>query len=80
MKNIKEITDGDVIELAKLIKTNDWDNSKEVTYWEKFQNEPFYEMFGHCKGYVINSIYYNKDVWNFLTSKGYNIGDFKERQ
>jgi hypothetical protein len=79
MKNIKQITDGDVIELAKLIKTNDWDNSKEVTYWEKFQNEPFYEMFTHCKSYAVNSIYYNKDVWDFLTQKGYDIGEFKVR-
>lgn len=79
MKNLKEITIGDMIELSKLIKTNSWDNTKEITYWEKFQNEPFCEMIGYCKNYIINSIYYNKDVWDFLTTKGYNIGKLKER-
>lgn len=79
MKQIKQITYGDVIELSKLIKTNDWDNSKEITYWEKFQKEPSYEMFGHCKSYAINTIYYNREVWEFLTHRGYDIGEFKER-
>lgn len=79
IKDLKSITDGDVIEIAKLIKTNSWDNTKEVTYWEKFYNEPFYEMFTHAKSYVINSIYFQKDVYDYLKSKDYNVGKFKKR-
>ena len=79
MKNIKDIADEDIIALAKMIKTNDWDNSKEVSYWEKYYTEPFYEMYSHCKSYAINCIYYPFDIWYYLTSKGYDIGEFKVR-
>ena len=79
MKSLKEISDGDVIEVAKLIKTYNWQNTGETTYWEKYYNEPFYEMFTYSKSYIINAIYFQKDVWQFLKDRGYNVGEFKER-
>jgi hypothetical protein len=79
MKDLKEITDGDVIEIAKLIKTNNWDNTGETTYWNKFYNEPFYEMYGHAKSYIINSIYFQIEVWQYLKDNMYNVPEFIER-
>lgn len=80
MKDIKDISDGDVIELAKLIKTKDWDGKKEVSYFQKFYEEPFYEMYQYAKGYAINSIYYSQEIWDFLNSKGYDVSKVKIRK